>query len=137
VAFVNSFSIKNKQGQDVGLSFSPGTKTKEDLIAFLLKEEREGLVVFVKNISFVRIDKQWLPMVCADRSYLERPKDFMGVLEDGKLRFSNSWKESRLKSLWWLLKWKWHRGVSLFEHPTMEKCLAGKYQSYDPLGLGE
>jgi len=133
---MNLFSITNRKGKHIGLRFAMGERTKEELIAFLLKEEKEGLVVFVSEMSFVRLDKKWLPLVSADRSYLNTPKDFMGVLEKGKLRFSASWGESRLRSLWYLLKWKWHRGVGFFEQPTMTKCFEGKYKKYDPLGLG-
>jgi len=136
VSLVDCFSIRNRQGKEIGLSFSAGKKTKGSLIALLLKEDKDGLVVWVESMSFVRLDRKWLPMVCADRSYLERPKDFMGVLEEGKLRFSCGWKESKWKTLWWLLKWRWNRRVGLFEQPMMDKAFSGGYKKYDPLGLG-
>lgn len=134
---VNLFTVRNRRGEEIGLAFYPSKKTKEALIADLLQKDEEGLVMWVRGMAFVRLDNKWLPMVSADRSYLERPEDFMGVLEEGKLRFASGWRQSKWKSLWWLLKWKWKRGVGFFEQPTMVKALAGEYKKYDPLSLGD
>jgi len=134
---INSFSITNRKGASVGLSFGTSADTQEKLTALLLKQTPEGCVVFVNGVlSFVFLDRKWFPVVSADRSYLERPKDFMGVLERGRLRRSDTWKESWISTSKELWKWKRHRGIGVLEQPTMKKCFEGKYKRYDPLSLG-